>query len=101
VTSHGAFSYFGHAWQLQFNAPQGLSNHDKPSVADVAALIHQLRSEGIRAVFVENIRDPRLVQQIAEEAGARIGGTLYSGSTSTWLGMFPRSLYAITTALQP
>ncbi|MHA6638207.1 metal ABC transporter substrate-binding protein [Stutzerimonas frequens] len=107
VTSHDAFGYLGQAWQLQFIAPQGLSTHDEPSAADVAALIRQLRKEGVGAVFVENIRDPRLIEQIAEEAGATVGGTLYSdalasaGPASTYLGMFEHNLDTLMQALQP
>ena len=107
VTSHDAFGYLGQAWQLAFIAPQGLSTHDEPSAADVAALIRQIRSEGVRAVFVENIRDPRLIQQIADEAGAKVGGTLYSdalaseGPASTYLGMFEHNLDTLMAALKP
>ncbi|CAD5376197.1 Zinc ABC transporter, periplasmic-binding protein ZnuA [Pseudomonas sp. OF001] len=107
VTSHDAFGYLGQAWQLRFIAPQGLSTHDEPSAAEVAALIRQLRTEGVRAVFVENIRDPRLIQQIAEEAGARVGGTLYSdalaasGPASTYLGMYQHNLDTLLAALKP
>ena len=106
VTSHDAFGYLGQAWQLEFLAPQGLSTHDEPSAAEVAALIRQLRSEGVRAVFVENIRDPRLIEQIAEEAGATVGGTLYSdalaseGPASTYLGMFEHNLETLMAALK-
>jgi zinc/manganese transport system substrate-binding protein len=107
VTSHDAFGYFGQAWQLQFIAPQGLSTTDEPSAAEVAQLIRQLRSEGVRAVFVENIRDSRLIKQIADEAGATVGGTLYSdalasqGPASTYLGMFQHNLDTLMAALQP
>ena len=107
VTSHDAFGYFGQAWQLQFIAPQGLSTSDEPSAAEVARLIRQLRSEGVRAVFVENIRDPRLIKQIADEAGATVGGTLYSdalaasGPASTYLGMFQHNLDTLIAALAP
>lgn len=107
VTSHDAFGYLGQAWQLQFIAPQGLSTHDEPSAAEVAALIRQLRAEGVRAVFVENIRDSRLIKQIADEAGATVGGTLYSdalasqGPASTYLGMFQHNLDTLLAALKP
>jgi zinc/manganese transport system substrate-binding protein len=106
VTSHDAFGYLGQTWQLAFIAPQGLSTHDEPSAAEVAALIRQIRSEGVRAVFVENIRDPRLIQQIADEAGATVGGTLYSdalaseGPASTYLGMFEHNLDTLMAALK-
>lgn len=107
VTSHDAFGYLGQAWQLKFIAPQGLTTHDEPSAAEVAALIRQLRDEGVRAVFVENIRDPRLIQQIAEEAGATVGGTLYSDAlashapANTYLGMFKHNLDTLMVALKP
>jgi len=107
VTSHDAFGYLGQAWQLKFIAPQGLSTHDEPSAAEVAALIRQIRNEGVRAVFVENIRDPRLIRQIADEAGAKVGGTLYSdalaseGPASTYLGMFEHNRDTLMAALKP
>ncbi|ESR00886.1 MULTISPECIES: metal ABC transporter substrate-binding protein [Stutzerimonas stutzeri subgroup] len=107
VASHDAFGYLGQAWQLKFIAPQGLSTHDEPSAAEVAALIRQIRNEGVLAVFVENIRDPRLIRQIADEAGAKVGGTLYSdalasaGPASTYLGMFEQNLDTLMAALKP
>ncbi|MES2821274.1 MAG: metal ABC transporter substrate-binding protein [Pseudomonadota bacterium] len=107
VTSHDAFAYLGQAYGLRFIAPQGLSTEDEPSAAEVAALIRQIRAEGVRAVFVENIRDPRLIQQIAAEGGATVGGTLYSdalaseGPASSYLGMFRHNLDTLLAALKP
>ena len=65
------------------------------------------RADGVRAVFVENIRDPRLIQQIAAEGGAQVGGTLYSdalaseGPASSYLGMFKHNLDTLLAALTP
>jgi zinc/manganese transport system substrate-binding protein len=107
ITSHDAFAYLGQAYGLSFVAPQGLSTEDEPSAAEVAALIRQIRADGVKAVFVENIRDPRLIQQIANEAGAKVGGTLYSdalaseGPASTYLGMFKYNLDTLLAALKP
>ena len=107
ITSHDAFAYLGQAYGLKFVAPQGLSTADEPSAAEVAALIRQIRADGVKAVFVENIRDPRLIQQIANEAGAQVGGTLYSdalaseGPASTYLGMFQHNLDTLLAALKP
>lgn len=107
ITSHDAFAYLGQAYGLSFIAPQGLSTEDEPSAAEVAALIRQIRADGVRAVFVENIRDPRLIQQIANEAGAKVGGTLYSdalartGPASTYLGMFKHNCDTLLAALRP
>ena len=38
----------------------------------------QIKKQKIPAVFLENVTDPRLMQRIASETGASIGGTLYS-----------------------
>lgn len=107
LTSHDAFGYFAQEWRLQFLAAQGVSDAAEPSAAEVAGLIRQLRAEGVRAIFVENIRDARLVKQIAEEASARVGGTLYSdalaaeGPASTYLGMYRQNVERLLQALAP
>jgi len=107
ITSHDAFGYLGQAYGLKFTAPQGLSTADEPSAAEVAALIRQIRNDGVRAVFVENIRNARLIKQIAAEGGATVGGTLYSdalassGPASTYLGMFKHNLDTLLAALVP
>ncbi len=82
VTSHDAFQYFGRDYGLTFLAPQGLSTESEASAKDVARLIQQIRERGIRAVFVENIADSRLLERIADETGAVVGGTLYPGALS-------------------
>ena len=78
VTSHDAFGYFGDAYGVTFIAVAGVSTAAEPSAADVARIIEQVKRERVPAVFVENITSPRLVQQIARETGAKVGGTLYS-----------------------
>jgi zinc/manganese transport system substrate-binding protein len=106
VTSHDAFGYFAAAYGLTFVAPQGVSTEAEASAQDVAALITQIRDEGIAAVFVENISDPRLLEQIASETGAKIGGTLYSdalsgpeGPAGTYLTMMRYNIGQLTAAL--
>ena len=92
VTSHDAFQYFGQDYGLTFLAPQGMSTESEASAQDVAELIKQMRKEGISAVFVENITDSRLLEQIANETGATIGGTLYPGALSDQAGPAPTYL---------
>ena len=106
ITSHDAFRYFGRAYGIDFRAPVGLSTESEPSAGEVAALVRQMREEKIRALFVENITDPRMVQQLAREASAVIGGTLYSDSLSaptgpapTYLDMFRHNVGEIVKAL--
>ncbi|MDE0416753.1 MAG: metal ABC transporter substrate-binding protein [bacterium] len=108
VTSHDAFQYFGRDYGLTFLAPQGISTESEASAQDVARLIERIRDEGISAVFVENITDGRLLEQIANETGATIGGTLYPGALSgpdgsapTYLEMMRHNAMTLAQALTP
>ncbi len=106
VTSHDAFGYFADRYGLVFEAPQGLSTESEPSAADVAEMIDQIREDQISAVFVENVTDNRLLEQIANETGVAIGGTLYSdalsgpdGPASTYLDMMRHNATTLAAAL--
>ena len=92
VTSHDAFQYFGRDYGITFLAPHGMSTESEASAQDVAKLIKQMRAKHIKAVFIENITDPRLLQQIAKETGATIGGTLFPGALSEPSGPAPTYL---------
>lgn len=82
ITSHDAFGYYGAAYGVTFLSPQGMNTESEASAKDVAKLIAQMRKQKIKAVFVENISDPRLTEQLAKEAGAAVGGELYSDALS-------------------
>ena len=82
ITTHNAFGYFGDAYGLEFIAPEGVSTDAEPSARDVANIIAQIRAQKIPAVFMENITDPRLMERIAAETGAKVGGTIYSDALS-------------------
>ncbi|MDQ6433785.1 metal ABC transporter substrate-binding protein [Mesorhizobium sp. LHD-90] len=82
ITSHDAFGYFEHEYGLTFHAPEGISTEADPSAADVAKLIRQVRQDKASAIFLENITNPRLVEQIAGETGLKLGGELYSDALS-------------------
>src|SRR5829696_330244 len=83
ITSHDAFTYFGDAYGVVFHSPQGISTDAAASSRGVAALIKQIKAEGIRAVFVENMTNQRIIEQIAKETGVNIGGTLYYDALSS------------------
>ena len=106
ITSHDAFGYFGAAYGLEIVAPEGVSTDSEASAQDVAKIIRQIKAEHIPAVFIENITDHRLLDQIARETGAKIGGTLYSdalsppdGPARIYLDMFRHNVGALTAAL--
>lgn len=82
VTSHDAFAYFARAYGITFLAPQGVSTEAEASAKTVGELIHQIRQTHIKALFVENISDPKLIHQIEQESGIKVGGALYSDALS-------------------
>ncbi len=86
VSSHDAFGYFSHAYGIRFLAPAGVASSAEPTARGVARLIVQIKAEKVPAVFIENIADPRLLDRIRAESGARIGGTLYSDALSSATG---------------
>jgi manganese/iron transport system substrate-binding protein len=116
VTSHDAFNYF--CREYRFNP-----NHDYLSLAPVGwstgseigagmtperrrKVVESIRQTGARAVFVETTVNPKLIRQIAREAGVRVGGELYSDSmgeagsaSDTYIGMMRENVITIVTAL--
>lgn len=82
ITSHDAFGYFERAYGLKFLAPEGISTDSEASAADIAKLIEQVREDKASAIFVENITNPRLIEQIASETGLAMGDELFSDALS-------------------
>jgi len=92
ISSHDAFGYFQQAYGIEFISPQGVSTEAEASARDVARIITQIKRMKITAVFLENVSDPRLMQRIAQESGARIGGKLYSDALTSEKGNAPTYL---------
>ena len=107
ITSHDAFGYYARAYGVRFLAPQGISTDSEASAQGVARLVRQIRQQGAKALFVESISDPRLIEQIARETGLQAASTeLYSdslaptGEASGYLGMMRHNTRALTQAIQ-
>ncbi|MBV9198727.1 MAG: zinc ABC transporter substrate-binding protein, partial [Alphaproteobacteria bacterium] len=103
ITSHDAFAYYGKAYGITFLAAEGINTDAEPTAKAVAGLVRQIRREGIKALFVENIGDPRLVEEIAQDTGATPGPPLYSDALSKPDGPAPTYVRMIeynTTALK-
>ena len=107
ISSHDAFGYLQQAYCIEFIAPQGLSTESEASARDVARIITQIKREKIPAVVLENISDPRLLERIAKETGARLGGKLYSdaltdrnGDAPSYIDMMRHNMRQIVAALR-
>jgi len=107
ITSHEGFTYYGDAYDIAFLAPQGVTGDSEPTAKDVAALIRQIKREKVKAVFVENISNPRVIERIAKETGTALGGTLYSdalsepgGAAASYIGMMRHNTRLFAEAMK-
>lgn len=106
LTGHDAFGYMAKRYQITFIAPQGVSADAEPSARQVASIINQIRNQNIKAVFVENIKNPKMIQRISKETGIKISGQLYSDALSkgapaaTYLDMFRSNVSALSAAMK-
>jgi zinc/manganese transport system substrate-binding protein len=82
ITGHDSFRYFASAYGVTFRSPRGYNTSSEPSARDVAALIREVREQRIKALFVENMTNPGLIDQIARESGAVVGPRLYTDALS-------------------
>ncbi|MCA0425039.1 MAG: zinc ABC transporter substrate-binding protein [Proteobacteria bacterium] len=108
VTTHDSFRYFAAEFGFRTAALQGISAESEPSAADMAKIIRQLRTLKAPAVFIENVSDPRKIEQIGRESGAKVGGTLYSdalslanGPAATYIDMMRHNVREIAKVLTP
>ncbi|MGE4374061.1 MAG: metal ABC transporter substrate-binding protein [Xanthobacter sp.] len=106
ITSHDAFGYFADTYGVAFISPEGVSTESEASAKDVARIIRQIKEDKIPAVFIENVSDPRLMERIAKETGAKVGGALYSdalsddkGPANTYIELIRFNTKALTNAL--
>ena len=117
VTSHDAFNYF--CLEFKFNArhnylslaPVGWSTGSEVGAGmtpkRLKKVIESIRNSGAPAVFVETSVNPKLIREIAREAGVRVGGSLYSDSMGergsageTYIGMMRENVLTIISALK-
>jgi len=108
VSTHDAFGYFSARYGVAFLAPQGVSTEAEASARDIARIIDAAKAQKVKAVFLENVADPRLARRISAETNARLGGTLYSdsltgakGDGATYLEMMRHNVKEIIRALKP
>lgn len=110
VTSHDAFGYFCRSYGFAARAPVGWSTG-----AELGAgltpdrrrqVVASIRESGVPVVFIETSVNPAVLSQIADEAGVRVGPSLYSDSMgaagsagATYLGMMRENVLALVAGL--
>ena len=105
VTSHDAFQYFARDFGFTIYPVEGVSTESEASSKQVAELVQTIKAQHVKAVFFENIQNPKVLTEITSETGARVGGELYAdglgeGDAATYDGMFRHNVTRIVEALK-
>jgi manganese/iron transport system substrate-binding protein len=111
VTSHDAFNYFCRAYNFESASPAGWSTAEELGAGVTAdsrrKTVESIKSHGVKAIFVETSVNRKLIEQIAKEAGVRIGGELYSDSMGepgtpgeSYIGMMRENVLTIVGGLK-
>jgi hypothetical protein len=107
-TSHDTFGYFGDEYGFAIDsAIESVSTETAdPAAGEIAALVTEIQKTGVPAIFAENITNPALIEQIANEAGVTVAPTLYTDALGqlgtpgeTYLSMVRYNVDTIVAAL--
>lgn len=109
VTTHDLFGYFArdYGFTVLGSALNSVTTEAAdPSAAQIATLVEEIRAAGVPAIFVENVGNADLMQQIANEAGVTLAPPLHThglgaagSGAEDYLGMMRTNATIITTAL--
>ena len=105
VTNHDSFGYFAREFDFAVYPIAGLTQNDQPGSKKVAQIIGTIRQQGVKAVFSEDIENPKVIEQITRETGAKLGGKLFSDGlgakpNDTVDAMFRHNVTTIVEALK-
>lgn len=101
VTAHAAFGYFCKAYGFKASYVRGLSARGEVSATQLAATIKQLREEAIPMVFPEQTANPKILEQIARQSGAKVGKPLVAdGSIASYEAMIKGNVNSIVAGLK-
>ena len=81
VTNHDALGYFARRYGFRIIGaviPSATTEAADPSAKETADLLNIIKSNGVRAIFSENMANPKLAQTLSQEAGVVVGPELYT-----------------------
>jgi len=107
ITSHDAFQYYGRRYGLTLESVLGTSTDATAQTSDVIQLTKVIREQKVPAVFVESTINPKMLKQIADDTGVKIGGKLFADSIGdkdseapTYIDMLKHNTDVIVEALK-
>ena len=107
LTYHDSWAYFAPRYGFTVIGAAQPSDFSEPSPQEVAALIDQIKAEGVPAVFGSEVFSSSVLEQIAQEAGATYIDQLRddeppgepNAPEHTYLGMMIRNMDLMIPAL--
>lgn len=109
ITNHDTFGYFArrYGFEVVGNVFEGVSTEQEPSAQQIAQLVKLIEEQQVPAVFTENTVNPRLAEQVADEAGVNVVTTLYTDALgepgspgATYIDMMRYDVQQIVEALK-
>jgi len=108
VTNHEAFGYFAerYGFEVVGTVIESFSSVASPSAQQLAELTDQIKSSGAPAIFLDEVENPALAQQIADETGVRVVTDLHLESltagapAATYIDMMKYNVTQIVNALK-
>lgn len=109
ITNHDTFRYFAerYGFEIVGTVFEGVSTEQEPSAQQIASLVQQIEAQNVSAVFTENTVNPRLAEQIADEAGVVVVTNLYTDAlgepgseADTYINMMRHNVQQIVEALR-
>ena len=106
LTYHDSFGYFAIRYGYTVIGAIQPNDTSQPSAKEVAALIDQLREEGVPAIFGSILFPADVIDQIASETGVTVSTLLDDGLPGepddpehTYIGMMVQNMRTLATAL--
>lgn len=107
LTYHDAYAYFAEHFGYTVVGAIQPSSFEEPSTKDIAALIKQVESQKVKAIFGSEVFPSPVLEQIGKETGVRYVDTLRDDdlpgkpgdADHSWLGLMKNDYATIVSAL--
>ncbi len=71
ITPHDAFNYFSRAYDIEVQAPQGVSTDSEVAISDMSKTVDFIVEHNVKAIFAETTTDPARMEKLREEVKSR------------------------------
>jgi zinc/manganese transport system substrate-binding protein len=101
ATAHAAFNYFCKDYSFIPHPVQGLNREQMPDPAQLAALVADLKSNQVGAIFPEKESNPKILQTLTNDTGIQLGDPLIADGTggAPYVAMYRQNVTAIVKGL--